>query len=278
MLSWLPLAAVHALGRWLGTLVYRFSPGYARKLQANLIQAQTVDPELRTVSLSACAASAGEFASELAWVWCRPIKQVLAKVHCADAHVLDEAEAEGRGIVFLTPHLGCFEVTAIYYASRKPMTVLFKPPRQAALASALTKARQRPNLATAPASLGGVRQLFKALKRGQAIGLLPDQVPSDGDGQWALFYGREAYTMTLPDKLVKTTGAAIVLAVAERLHRGQGWRLHLQRYEGSLNPEAINLAMQHLIRRCPEQYLWGYNRYKAPGGVASPATQARADD
>jgi Kdo2-lipid IVA lauroyltransferase/acyltransferase len=262
--SRLPLAWLHALGRLGGRLAYRFSAGYRRRLQAHLIQAQTHDPQLNTVSFSAAAQAAGEFASELPWVWFRRRSEVVSAIVCSDVKVLDQAEASGRGIVFLTPHLGCFEATAMFYASRRPITVLFKPPKQAALARTLEVARGGENLFTAPATFGGVRQMLKALRKGQAVGLLPDQVPSEGEGQWTEFYGRAAYTMGLPLKLVQSSGAVVVLAVGERLDRGRGWRLHLQEMTEQPTPAAVNLAMQHLIRKCPEQYLWAYNRYKRP--------------
>jgi Kdo2-lipid IVA lauroyltransferase/acyltransferase len=273
LVSWLPLAWVHALGRLGGRLAYRFAASYRQRLQAYLIQAQTHDPQLNTVSFASAAAAAGEFASELPWVWFRRRSEVVKAIVCDDVEVLDQAEATGRGIVFLTPHLGCFEATAMFYASRRPITVLFKPPKQAALARTLEVARGGENLFTAPATFGGVRQMLKALRKGQAVGLLPDQVPSEGEGQWAEFYGRAAYTMGLPLKLVQASGAVVVLAVGERLGRGRGWRLHLQEMTDEPTPAAVNLAMQRLIRKCPEQYLWAYNRYKRPAN-AQAAPQA----
>ena len=119
--------------------------------------------------------------------------------------------AQGRGIVFLTPHLGCFEVTAQAYAERcgalGPMTVLYRPARKAVAARLVDAARARPGLATAPATLAGVRQMMRALRRGEAVGLLPDQVPPEGMGVWAPFFGRPAYTMTLAARLRRSRPA-----------------------------------------------------------------------
>jgi KDO2-lipid IV(A) lauroyltransferase len=119
--------------------------------------------------------------------------------------------------------------------------------------------------------------LLKALKGGQAIGLLPDQVPQQGEGAWAGFYGKPAYTMTLPAKLRQMSGAPIILAYAERLEHGRGFELRFVRFEEDLagTPEeqarSINAAMEKLIALCPDQYFWSYNRYKTPPGVAAPA-------
>src|SRR3989344_4740241 len=96
-------------------------------------------------------------------------------------------------------------------AERGPITVLYRPARQAWLAKVMETARNRPGMLAVPTTLAGVRQMIKALRRGEAVGLLPDQVPPDGQGLWAPFFGRDAYTMTLAVRLAQQTGAAVVL-------------------------------------------------------------------
>ena len=119
----------------------------------------------------------------------------------------------------------------------------------------------------------GVREFVRALKRGEAVGMLPDQVPGSGDGVWAPFFNKPAYTMTLAGKLALQTGVAVILTAGERLSAGKGWRIHYVRLAEPLprDPQAlathINSAMETLIRRFPEQYLWSYNRYKVPAGA-----------
>jgi KDO2-lipid IV(A) lauroyltransferase len=139
---------------------------------------------------------------------------------------------------------------------------MFKPPRQAWLRPLLALARREASIRAVPATLAGVRALLRALRAGQAVALLPDQVPDGGDGRQVPFFGRPAWTMTLPQRLVQQTGAGVVLAVAERLPAGRGWRLHLEAMDEAPTPEALNARMEVLIRRFPAQYLWGYNRYK----------------
>ncbi len=188
----------------------------------------------------------------------------------------------GRGIVFLTPHLGCFEMTAQQIALRTALTVMYRPPRKSALKPLVEGARARHNLHLAPATLAGVRILAKTLKGGQPIGLLPDQVPQEGEGVWAPFFGRAAYTMTLPAKLAQLGKAEIVLVYAERRAGGRGYVVRFVPFEGDLSGSpaqqaaAINGAMEALIARCPSQYFWSYNRYKQPEGVAAPESEAVA--
>jgi KDO2-lipid IV(A) lauroyltransferase len=186
-------------------------------------------------------------------------------------HLIEAARATGRGILFLTPHLGCFEVTAQGYAQRfGRITVLFRPPRKAYLRELVAQARERANLAAAPTSLAGVKQLLKALKSGEAVGLLPDQVPPEGQGTWAPFFGRPAYTMTLPARLARQADAVLLLAWGERLAWGRGYRIHLRAWDEPVATEPgvaarqINARMESLIRECPTQYMWGYARYKQP--------------
>lgn len=278
LLSFLPLPVLHAIGAALGWIVYLSSPRYRQRLKANLAQAGFGK------HLHAAVGEAGKSALELPFVWCASPDRVLNKVRIENWNVIDDALAAGNGIVFLTPHLGCFEVSAQIAAARMPLTVLYRPPKQAALKPLIEDARARHNLALAPANLSGVRSLFKALKRNGAIGLLPDQVPQNGEGVWADFFGKPAYTMTLPGKLTQMTKAAIVLAFAERLPRGRGYVLHLSSFtlEENLSPEqqasAINGAMERLIAQCPPQYLWSYNHYKRPSGVAAPIAAADAGE
>jgi KDO2-lipid IV(A) lauroyltransferase len=121
--------------------------------------------------------------------------------------------------------------------------------------------------------------LLKDLKKGNAIGLLPDQVPQHGEGVWADYFGKPAYTMTLSAKLHQMTGAPIILSYAERLPHGRGYVIRFAPFDETLGEtvedqaRAINLAMEKLIARCPSQYFWSYNRYKTPSGVTAPDAQ-----
>ena len=131
--------------------------------------------------------------------------------------------------------------------------------------------RERGQVRLAKADVSGVRLLYKALRRGEAIGLLPDQVPSQGEGEWADFFGRPAYTMTLAGRLAQASGAAVLLASAERQGQGYVIRIEPLPLDFSLSvPQQINAALERLIRACPAQYLWSYNRYKVPRGALPP--------
>ena len=278
-LSGWPLWLLHAAGAIVGWVTFVLSPTYRRRFVAHARLAGVSRANRR-----AAVAQAGRAMLELPRLWLRPPHQPISPAPrwSGTGHV-EAAHAAGRGIVFLTPHLGSFEMTAQGYAERwgaaHPLTVLYRPARKAWLRALVDSSRARPGLATAPATLAGVRQMLRALRRGEAVGLLPDQVPPEGLGVWAPFFGRPAYTMTLAARLAQQTGAVILLAWGERLPRGAGWKLHfapldepLPAGDDSARAEsaaaAVNRAMERLILRCPGQYLWGYDRYKTPRPAA----------
>jgi len=261
----LPLRASRTLGALLGWIAYAASPGYRRKIRSNLRRAGFDAPAMRW----RVAGEAGRTMGELPWVWTRPLAQVAARVACRpdDIQVLEDAERAGRGVLFVTPHLGAFDVAARWYATRAPITVLFKPPRKTWLRPLVAFVRNRDAMRAVPPTLGGLRALLRALRARQAVGLLPDQVPSAGEGRWAPFFGEHAYTMTLPERLVQQTGARVVVAVCERVARPPGWRLRVESMREAPAAEALNARLQQTILRTPEQYLRGYNRYRRPPGA-----------
>ncbi|MFA7282234.1 MAG: lysophospholipid acyltransferase family protein [Sterolibacterium sp.] len=275
ILSLLPLHLLHNLGALLGWIIYFCSPTYRRHMQENLALADVLPVQVRQTAI----AEAGKSILELPKIWLRPQAEVVGRVvRVTGWDLVESAWREKDGaILFLTPHLGCFEITAQYYASHRPISVLYRPPKQEFLKPLITVGRGA-NLKLAAADLGGVRTLMKALKRGEAIGMLPDQVPGNGEGIWVPFFGQPAYTMTLAARLAET-GATVLLAYAERLLYGAGYHLKLRSLAspltGTLGERAaqLNRELEGLIRECPGQYLWGYNRYKVPAGATIPRSQ-----
>ena len=269
LLSHLPLWALHGLGWALGWIAFLASGDYRRRFLENVAFAG-----VGRGAWMAAVGESGRLIAELPRLWLgRPVP-----VFWDGAEHVEAALAQARGIVFLTPHLGCFEIAAQAYAARygvtgQPMTVLFRPPRKTWLHEVVMRSRQRPGLAVASTTMAGVKQLIKALKSGQCVGLLPDQVPPEGLGVWAPFFGKPAYTMTLSARLALQTGATVLVAWGERLAWGRGYVVHVMPLQQALSIDMteaagqINQAMGNLILQKPEQYLWGYARYKTPKGA-----------
>jgi KDO2-lipid IV(A) lauroyltransferase len=263
-----PLPLAHAVGCVLGWAMYALSPTYRRHLRGNLEAAGYRDGATRRAAI----AEAGKLLAELPAVWLWPRGRATGLVRRIDGlERVEAARAAGKGIVFLTPHLGCFEITAHVAAERFPITVLYRAPKIGWLQPLIERGRGGLNIRLASADLSGVRELLAALKRRETVGILPDQVPGEGEGEWAEFFGRPAYTMTLAARLAARKGVECLLAWGERLPRGAGYVVHVRPLPdarpGETTTRRLNRALEGLIRECPAQYLWGYNRYKTPRGA-----------
>lgn len=274
LISRLPLAWLQAIGGALGLLAAKWPGRYGTRLTENFRHAF---PDATDEMVNEAARSMGRMILEMPYFWTRhTIKAKLYDFNEVVWPALDRLQDQGRGVIVLTPHLGCFEVLPQSYAMRRPVTVLFKPPHQPWLRDWVERMRNRPNMTSAPANPRGVRMLVKALKRKEAIGILPDQVPIGGEGTWAPFFGRPAYTMTLVQRLQQWSGAPVAIVASIRLPRGGGYRAFLRVIEEPLpeDPAAaatvINGVVEELVRLAPTQYLWGYNRYKHPAGAELP--------
>ena len=270
-----PLATQSRLGGALGRLML-LSGGMRNRLRTYLAQAGYGDQ----VTLTQAAAGIGRMAVETAGLWRTPDAVVLARLKVVDGWdaVLAAHEAK-RGVIFLTPHMATFEIASLFIGSQMPLTVMFRPPRVAWAGPMMRAGRDRMQIKSEPAEMSGIRAMLKALRRGDAIGLLPDQVPDPGkggEGVWAPFFGRPAYTMTLVQKLAKTTGALVVMVGCVRLRDAAGYRIvftPLAPFSDDVVTAAgeLNAAVEAAIAIAPEQFLWSYNRYKAHAGAGAPS-------
>jgi len=283
LLARLPLSWLQCLGAMLGRLTYLASPRYAERMKANLASSKICQNyQVLQGLVKQSALETGKGALELSIAWCREPEDIAALVKdCHGWHHVEQALAAGKGIVFVTPHLGSYDIAGRYISSRLPfpLTAMYRPPKLSWLEPVMQAGRARGKGKTAPATGAGVRVLMKALKSGEATIILPDQVPANGEGVWAPFFGRPAYTMTLVPRLAQVSGVEVLFFVGERLPHGQGFTVHIEAMEQAFNGDKeadcalLNQTVEKLIRRFPSQYLWSYNRYKCPPGVTPPDNQ-----
>lgn len=257
------LKTLQMTGWLLGWLVWLVSPRYRRHWRKNTEQAG-IDRAAAVASVGA----AGKMVAELPRLWFgAPVP-----TEWQGGELIETAIANGRSILFLTPHLSAFDLTVVAYAERwgdrQPIAVLFQPPNREELSPLLELGRRRPGVRALPTDLAGVKGVLKVLKQGGVVGLLPDQVPPQGMGVSVPFFGRPAYTMTLAARLAQLADQVLLVSV-ERLPQSRGFIIRVAEPEGALPDSdataaaaAINRWMEALIRRHPDQYLWGYNRYK----------------
>jgi Kdo2-lipid IVA lauroyltransferase/acyltransferase len=281
LLSRLPLAANHVLGAMLGRMVYLLSPRYRGRVLENLTHSGLcADPADVRRFAHENAAEIGKGATELAWALFRS-DEAVARVRARHGwEDVERLRMGNRPVIFVTPHLGSYDVAGRYLWKELPILAMYRPHKIAWIDRLLREGRNRgaapDGSNVAPASMAGVRMVLKHLRRGGCTVLLPDQVPGLGEGEWVDFFGRPAYTMTLLGRLQEATGAAIVFCYAERLADGGGFDMHFLPLEQPLPPDRraaariVNERVERLVRACPAQYLWGYNRYKHPAGAPPP--------
>lgn len=268
----LPLFLVQLIGGALGTLAYLASKQY-RSLFRPQYEAVVTARGLPFKLWEAVRASGMLFADSL-WIWRNPQK-ALTLVEVQNWDLVEAAIGEGHGLVMLTPHLGGFEIIPRVLAQHFPATILYRPSRQEWLNEVVEEGRAYPNMHFVPTNLNGVRQMTRALGRGEAIGILPDQVPSGGEGVWVPFFGRPAYTTPLPARLANRNNTPVVMFTAKRKGLGAGWLMQATRLaplaeDADLAATELNIAIENAILVAPEQFIWSYNRYKHPTGAELP--------
>jgi KDO2-lipid IV(A) lauroyltransferase len=270
LFSYFPLLLLHTLGAVLGVLVYACSGVYRRRIRENMAQAG-----FGAGTLAGAVLHAGQMVAELPRLWLGRSVRVLWSDRASLDAVFAQATSNSKGIIFLTPHLGSWEVAgqaiaAACNAHGKVMTVMYKPAKQAWLDEIVQAARRRPGMETVPADVSGVRQTLRVLKNGGAIGLLPDQVPQHGMGVWSSVFGKPAYTMTLAAKLAQSNECPVVMVWCQRLHWGAGYQVFTRALDLPLQDsleavvQQINHSVEDAIKALPQEYLWSYARYKQP--------------
>ncbi|MEW5771295.1 MAG: lysophospholipid acyltransferase family protein [Pseudomonadota bacterium] len=271
LLARLPLPVAHLLGALTGMLSL-LHPKQREVISTNLRQAGLYSPAM----LLRVGREFGKSILELIPIWLRPLEQVTGWVR--EVHGWEHVEtalARGRGMILLGPHLGCLELAGLTIASRLPVTALYRRPRQDWVHEIMQAGRNRGHARMVEPNLKGVRALFNALKRNEAAWILPDQKANKGEGLWLRFFGRWAYMPTLPNRLLASSGATPLMFHCERLPWGRGFRLFITPLpalpaDAEAAGQAINAAMETLIRSLPAQYLWSYNVHRRLVGEVTP--------
>jgi len=271
-IAMLPLAVVQVFGAILGLLAYVGSKQY-RTLFRPQYEAVVNERKLPLKLWKAVCASGMLFSDSL-WIWRNP-KKALAMTTVHNWNIVQAAMSEGKGMIILSPHLGGFEIIPRFLANHFPATIMYRPSRQKWLNEVVESGRAYPNMHFVPTNIHGVRHMTRALSKGEVIAILPDQVPSGGDGIWANFFGRPAYTTTLPIRLARRHNTPVVMFTAKRVGLGKGWIIDAERLDtfsedANTAAKQLNTAIENAVLVAPEQFIWSYNRYKHPAGAELP--------
>jgi KDO2-lipid IV(A) lauroyltransferase len=274
LLGMLPLALLHRIGDAFAWL-WRVLPTRERRVARRNIELCL--PELaaaeRQLLLRQTLRAAGHSLFELPWFWTRPLHRVLASIRRIEGlAIFQRAIDEGRGVLLAAPHLGAWEILNLWLATHSRLAVLYRPPRKPFLETVFNRGRARAGALPIRAQASGVRQLVKHLRSGGVMGILPDQQPKQGEGDFATFFGQQALTMTLFPKLAASQSVAVILAFAERLPRGRGFVLHFRRADPAITDVAtLNANIEACARLLPAQYQWTYKRFSMqPEGRRTP--------
>jgi KDO2-lipid IV(A) lauroyltransferase len=273
-LSRLPLAAAHCLGIFVGWLLLKIPNKQRRNA---LINVRLCYPHLDEGQVRAFLRRSlfeyGKTYSEVAYLWLRPARKIMSLVREVSGAELLRRD-DGRGLIVLSPHLGAWELAGLYLSVQGPTTTLYKP--QPELDWLIREVRGRGGAELVPTDALGIRRLMQALRRGESVGILPDQEPKANRGSlFAPFFGVPAFTMLLINRLARKTGARVIFLFAERLPRARGFHIHCLPAPPGIDSEddirgatALNQGIEAAVNTCPEQYLWTYKRFrKRPEGM-----------
>ncbi len=266
----LSLRSNHALGRLFGWIAMRIPNRSQRVARRNLALCfvDKSDAERETL-LAQMLKQTGCNLTELGLIWNHPTEQVLSMIRKIDQpELLADAVALGKGVLLASPHLGAWELLSPYLSTQFDTSVLYREPKDPGIDAVIQRGRSRQGARLIEAGPAGIRTLYRDLKQGRLIAILPDQQPKRGQGEFAPFFGMQALTMTLFSKLAIKSDAVPILAWMERLPDGEGYHLHLRAFpdlvsNGTMNESiaAVNEAVENEVRRCPAQYQWGYKRF-----------------
>lgn len=209
-------------------------------------------------------------AVEMGKAWVSPITSTLNLVKDSDGLGEFAAAASGpRGVILLAPHLSNWEIFGFYASQGRRANFMYQPPRIEGLDRLLRRVRARNGVSLAPTNRKGVAQLLIALKKGEIVGILPDQVPADEGGEFASFFGEPALTMTLVSKLIQRTDAQVFCGFAKRLPRGKGFIAVFEPADEKIyssdikeSTEGLNRTVESAVQKAVSQYQWEYKRFR----------------
>ncbi|MCF6767540.1 lysophospholipid acyltransferase family protein [Thiotrichales bacterium 19S11-10] len=280
LLSFLPLCVLQSLGWFIGFILSLFPNQLTKTAKRNIELCYQELPFKQQRKLARQAVIQAVIAgAEMPAMFMKPTKKLLSYIKAYENDdLLKSAFNQGKGLLCLGPHVGCWELGGLFLAEHFPVFTLYTPPKQAILSDIITKARGRSGAELEPATQAGVRHLFKALKDKKAIAMLTDQVPNPNDfgGLYAPFFGIDAWTMSFPSKLYQKRKPPTFIVYAIRLGVGKGFKLVVEPFDDVIKPfeadsacpdpftYAMNDSYEQIAKKYPEQYQWTYRRFKHP--------------
>ena len=266
--SHLPLKLNHYLGAFIGQLLYLLNTDSKKVTRQNIaICFSELSKNEQRSLIKKSLIETGKNLTESSLIWNQSFSEN-AK-HIRNIHGENYLDTD-ENTILLVPHLGCWEITGRVIANTRAITFLFKPLKKQQQNQYLFERRNQGNLTMASADQSGVLKLQRALKQGELVGMLPDQDPGQEGGIIAPFFNNPVNTMTLLVRLAKKHNARVVMCWANRLKKGRGFDLNFEPLDLTSSSDDLleqvtlmNRAIEDLIRRFPDQYMWSYRRFKS---------------
>jgi len=254
----------------LAAVLWRLSP---KKRCVTLINLQAVYPHMDVEQRYKIARASmvhyvrGVMEAGMLWHW-SPERILQYLDESRGLEHLHAAVETGNGVILATPHCGSWELAGQFIQQVLHCTVLYKPGRHPDVEALLLEKRRRAGATIVPANAAGLRVLYKTIKAGGAIGILPDQEPTRGEGEFAPFYGIETLTGVLLPRIAHRTGTKVVFVLCKRCDGGR-YRLHFLPTDQAISGQdtraaltALNEGIERTIELDTTQYLWAYKRFR----------------
>ena len=262
--SMLPLSINQWIGRCLGSANYYLDTRSALVTKQNLsLCLPNLSPQEVNTLAHRSLRHTGMTILETPSVWLSDSVRTTAWLgRIENEHLLDEALASGKGTLVVLPHLGNWEMFNVYFATKGEMTALYQPPRQDWLKPFMEKIRGD-NLV--PTNRQGLATLYRKLKQGKVVTVLPDQVPATG--AYAPFFGQMALTDRLVPRMLQKTGARAIVCIVYR--EAGKFNVRFDEVEADLyandiieSLSALNFSVEKSVRDKLAQYQWEYKRFR----------------
>ena len=266
--SFLPLKANHSFGSFLGHLLFIFNSDVKNASRQNLkICFPNLDKDNQKALLKKSLIETGKNLTESGLIWNQSFKENVNLIR----KINGEKYLEGsKKTILLVPHIGCWEITGRVVAEKRKATFMYRPLRSVKQNEYLFARRNQGNLTMASADRSGILKIQRALSNGELVGILPDQDPGDEGGIMAPFFNKEVNTMTLLARLAQKHNAQVLMFWAKRLDKGRGYDLNFEPVNLSKDGDdlescvkVMNRSIESLVKKIPEQYMWGYKRFKS---------------
>jgi len=268
-MSYLPLFVLRQLGLFTGILGIWLN---TRAIKVSRINLRLTHPDMPAEQIEKISRERlrylGMISLETPKMWRKKSQWLDSKIiHIDGLEYLQAALANDKGTIAIVPHFGNWEVVGQWLSQRAPMTSLYKPPKVPQIEQWVKESRENCGATLVPTNVRGVAAVMKALKRGELTGILPDQQPPLGSGDFAPYFGLPALTMTLIHNLIQRTGSDAVICLAELVPGG--WKLifkpvseELYSADQDTHLAALNREIESVAMLTPEQYQWEYKRYR----------------